>query len=276
MFRNWFDRAFPSVGERALREIERRLQYVPWVRITAAAEGEPLEGTFYLVTAVNRKENRIAYFNPYSHANMQIDWRCFKSFSISPDQEYELLHNLEFNRYIWGVYKEGRNGNRQSRHRQRVGYTHDKYPIYIRKGLHVYEGTEGKRKLWGDHAPFEVAALEIDKGGPHIEAFSYYAGYGTVGFEVNFGPWEIDPRWIDYDQQARDKLHREYLEYKASPPFEEGDIIQSPGFQERIFIRYEDPDRTRMIVYPGKLIEGADAIARFVLLERKGVAVDPK
>lgn len=274
MFREFFDRLCPLSGVRVLPEIEKQLTYRPWVKVNAAVENEPFEGTFYLVTAVNRKDHRISYFNPYNHANMQIDYRCFKSFSLAPDQEYELLHNLELNRHIWGIYKESIGGNQQSRQRQRIGYTHDKYPIYIRKGLHVHVGDEAKRQFWGDHAPFEVAALEIDKGGPHVEAFSYYAGYGTIGFDVSIGPWEKDPRWVDYDQSARDKLYKEYLEYKSAPPFEEGDIIQAPGFQERVFIRYEDVDRTRMVVYPGKLIEGAECIARFKLLERKGVAVE--
>lgn len=272
--KKFFERWFPSDIERTLQEIERRLEYVPYVKVSAADHDEGVEGTLYYVTKIDRKGGYLHYFNPYNHANMATCYVRFGSLSCTPDQDPSELERHSFiNNHIWGIYKSNR-GTRGNKYRQRLGWDINSNPIYIRNGLHCYEGTAEERTRWGDTAMFLVAALEVDKGGPHVEAFSYYPGYGTLGFRVDIGGWEADPRFIDYDQQHRDKLHAEYLAYKKSPPFQEGDIIKSPGFPERVFIRYEDRDRTRMIVFPGKLIEGADNIARFVLLERKGVPVD--
>ncbi|MNE80667.1 hypothetical protein D3C80_1772580 [compost metagenome] len=119
---------------------------------------------------------------------------------------------------------------------------------------------------------FQVASLDIDVGEGHYHGFAYYPGYGTRGITVDIGEWEPNPRYVDYAQLERDRLHQEYLDYKASPPFEEGDIIQAQGFPQHVFVRYEDVSRTRMVVYPGKVITGADNIARYKLVERRGLA----
>lgn len=271
---NWFMRRIPSTVEHTLREIERRLEFVPYVKAAAAHHGDGLEGMLFYITGVDRKENRIAYFNPYNHANMLVNIASIESLSLTPDQDpSELGRHHMVNSHIWSIYKGKRNQSRGSKHRQRLGWDANRNPIYIRNGLHCFEGTAAERERWGDVAPFLVAALEVDKGGKHVEAFSYYPAYGTLGFDVDIGGWEPCPRYVDYDQMARDKLMEEYRRYKAAEPFQEGDIIKSPGFPERVFIRYEDRDRTRMIVFPGKLIEGADAIARFELVERRSKTV---
>lgn len=270
LFRKWF----PDSVEQSLREIERRLQHVPYVKVTAAALDEPFEATIYHVTGVDRKEGYLNWFNPYNHANMGTKLSQFRSISCTPDQDPADLERHSFiNSHIWGIYKDKRSQNRGSRHRQRLGWDINNNPIYIRNGLHCFEGTASERERWGDVACFLVAALEVDKGGPHVEAFSYYPAYGTLGFRVDIGGWEPCPRYVDYNQLARDQLLAEYKKYKAAEPFQEGDIIKSPAGPERVFIRYEDRDRTRMIVFPGKLIEGADAIAQFQLVERRSKAV---
>lgn len=271
--KKFFERWFPSDIERTLQEIERRLEYVPYVKVSAADHDEGVEGTLYYVTKIDRKGGYLHYFNPYNHANMATCYVRFGSLSCTPDQDPSELERHSFiNNHIWGIYKSNR-GTRGNKYRQRLGWDINSNPIYIRNGLHCYEGTAEERTRWGDTAMFLVAALEVDKGGPHVEAFSYYAGYGTLGFRVDIGGWEPCPRFIDYDQQARDKLMEEYRRYKAAEPFQEGDIVRSPRGEERVFIRYEDRDRTRMIVFPGKLIEGADAIAQFTLVERRSKAV---
>lgn len=265
-----FHRVFLDPTQKTLREVQRRLDTMPFVKIHVAARGEPFEGTFYLVTEIDWAKGRIAWFNPYNHSNMSTEWSSLGSIAIDLEQTFDLKPNWEFNALIWQISRDNKPYNRNE-YRRRLGYDHRSHPIYIRKGLHVHEGTAEYRSRWGNVAVFQVAALEVDRGGENIEAFSYYAGYGTYGIDIDIGEWEPNPRYVDYDKRHRDALHREYLEYKAKPPFEEGDIIRSRGFQDRVFIRYEDPDRTRMIVYPGKLIEGAECIARFELIERRGV-----
>ncbi|WP_310612617.1 hypothetical protein, partial [Acinetobacter baumannii] len=66
----FFERWFPSSIERTLQEIERRLEYVPYVKCSGGDHDEGIEGTLYYVTKVDRKEGRINYFLPHNHANM--------------------------------------------------------------------------------------------------------------------------------------------------------------------------------------------------------------
>jgi hypothetical protein len=197
----------------------------------------------------------------------------FDSFSMPVDQFYSLLPDRHLNALIYSVHID-LSPYVPNQLRRRIGYNHEGIPIYIKRGLHVHRGSDETRAKWGDVALFEVASLSLDVGTEYGHGFAYYAGYGTIGLRIDIGEWELNPHYIDYEQQERDRLRVEYEAYKASTPFEEGDIIQAPGHNPQVFIRYEDADRTRMLVYPGKLIEGAGSIVHYRLVERKGAVVE--
>lgn len=260
--------------ERTLREIEKLLETKPFVKVCVSPQdAEQLhvfwggEGIYLLVTEVCRGSQRLKYFDPYGKGNFAVDYTGLQRFSVGENQYIELNPNPGLNALILSTHKSGSSG--RARKRMRVGYDHDNNPVYLPDTLHVHKGSSSSLTKWGSVACFEVAALEVDN--PNYDypiAYTYYPHYGTLGLKIDYGPWLPHPRWVDYEQQARDKLQKEYQAYKAKPPFLEGDIIQSPGFPERVFIRYEDPDRTRMVVFPGKVIEGAESIARFQLIQR--------
>jgi hypothetical protein len=253
-----------------LREIETRLRTRPYVMVRGALHDEPFEGTFYLVTAVDRKANRLAYFNPYSHANMLIDIGDFKSLSTDGAPTLDLNPNRLLNTLIWQIYKDD-TPYKRGQQRRRLAYDWDDHPIYIERGLHVHVGKTEVHDRWGNVAIFEVAALSADRGGPNYEAFSYYAGYGTYGLRVDIGEWEASPRFVDYEQKNRDRLRVEYDTYMASPPFEEGQMIESPHFGSVIFIGYIDATRSAMRVHPGNVIEGITTLMTFKVSENQPV-----
>lgn len=245
-----------------LYHIETLLKTRPFVKVHGAAHGEEVEGTFYLVTKVDRRNERLAYFNPYSHSNMMIDWKDFSSITVDPVQEFDLKPNRELNALIWQIYRDN-SPYKRGQKRRRLGYDWKGDAIYIERGLHVFVGDTETHDLWGNVAIFEVAALTLERGGDHKEAFSYYAGYGTYGLTIDIGEWEPDPRFIDYELQARTKMRVEYEAYKASPPFKEGQFIESPSHGYMIFVRYLDEDRTAMSVYPGDDIHGISKLMTF-------------
>jgi hypothetical protein len=259
---------FPSRLEQTLRKIEVLLEDRPFVKVHGATFEEDIEGTFFLVVCVDRKLGRLHYFNPYSHANLSIDWNDFSSLTVDPVQNFGLKTNPELNRLIWKTYKDDSPYKRGER-RRRLGYDWKGNPIYIERGLHVYKGTDENHVRWGSVACFEVAALSVDRGGEYYEAFPYYAGYGTYGITIDIGEWEPDPRFIDYEQQNRNALRAEYDAYMASPPFEEGQMIESPHFGYLIFIGYTDSTRSAMRVYPGNVIEGITTLMTFKVSDRQ-------
>lgn len=273
-FYGFYKMLFPTRLEQTLRKIEALLEARPFVKVHAASIGEDFEGTFYLVTYVDRKAGRLAYFNPYSHANMQIDWSCFSSLTVDPVQNFGLKTNRELNKLIWQIHKDN-SPYKRGQKRRRIGYDWNRHPIYIERGLHVFKGTEQNHIRWGSVAVFEVAALSVDRGGEHCEAFPYYAGYGTYGITIDIGEWEPDPRFIDYEQKNRDRLRAEYDAYMASPPFEEGQMIESPHFGSVIFIGYTDTTRSAMRVHPGNVIEGITTLMTFTVSENQPVKAEP-
>jgi hypothetical protein len=249
-----------------LFRVEHMLKTRPYVKMRGVTSGSGPEGNVYFVTGVDRTDKRLSYFRPHDHANMLIGWNNFIELTVDPVQEFDLKPNRELNALIWRVYRND-SPYKRGQKRLRLGYDWNGDPIYIERGLHVYVGKTETHDLWGNVAIFEVAALCVDRGGEHCEAFSYYAGYGTYGLTIDIGEWEPSARFVDHDQKNRDRLRAEYDAYMASTPFEEGQMIESPGFGYCIFLGYTDETRSAMRVYPGNVIEGIVTLMTFTVSE---------
>lgn len=271
---NWYH----SVkSERVVRTIEKLLKTQPFVKVYVSpkdAVGQKTlvdaEGACFLVTKVSRKEKQFSFFDPYGAGRYLTSYSKLERFNVGENQTLDLRPNTELNTLIWRTHRKGENP--QKRVRMRIGYTEDKYPVYLPDTFHIHKGALADLERWDNVACFEVAALEMDHPDySHPIAYTYYPHHGTLGLTIDYGPWEPHPSWVDHEQKARDRLYQNYLKYKAMEPFKEGDIIRSPGNPEQVFIRYEDPDRTRMVLYSGKVIVGAESISRFQLVQRDGV-----
>lgn len=268
--RSLWDQLFKNDLRRAVRELK---ECGSFVRIRVHRDITEVGcDEIYHVTQFEFKENRMHFFMPDRDGNFatEIPSKARVEFLDAGNHDL-ILHNHEFNRKLAANYYR-MDKNREEYRGKRLFLGHcarTNNPIYLTTTGVFHKLRHSEDKGWPE-LPFKIIGLHQQaRDVDHYYAYTYYAIYGTAGIVPNMSAsWEPDPYYKSFREEQEEKLIREYNEYLKADHFKNGDLIQEGNSHPVVFIRYTDPERTGMMVYPNGEVKGIRRVLKFKLIQR--------
>ena len=270
--RSLFDRLFKNDLRLAQKELARCKSFV---RIAIhETDSKYTIAPIYHVTGFDFKENRLNYFMLDHNGDFSIPMPKRTQVEFLDAGRHDLLsYNHEFNRKLAALYRQLDN-NREELRGMRIyvgSCARSNNPVYLTSSGQYHKLRRDEQAHWPEELPFKYITLYQQAPGiDHYYAFGYHANRGTTTIIPNVSKnWEPDPYYKNLQQEREAKLVKEYNEYLKADHFENGDLIQIGTEMPVVFMRYTDPERTGIMVYPNGEIKGIRQVMRYKLIQRR-------
>lgn len=269
--RSLWDRMFKNDLQRAKNELARCKNFV---RVAIHSKDKKVTvQEIYNVYEFDRKNNRMNYFLLDRDGDFSMTMPDQEDVEFIDAGRWDLLpYNHSFNQHLARLYGF-MDGNREELRGKRIyvgNCVRTNNPVYLTTQGQYHKLRGEEKEAWPVELPFKYIGLNQQAPDvPHYYAFGYHATRGTTTIIPNISAtWEPDPHYKDLQAEREAKLLKEYNEYLKADHFENGDLIQDGSHMPVVFIRYTDPDRSGMMIYPDGEVKGIRKILRYKLIQR--------